>query len=192
MLQNLLSQDNPQAAVLPINWSSYQSRFAADHVPSLFVDLVREVQRPDQPSSTQGTDLLKRLAEAPPSKQPSLLLAHLREQASKVLGLGLEKSIDPQQPLNEIGLDSLMAVELRNALSNSVRASLPATLLFDYPTLEALADYLTREVLLLTTAHKSEPEPASKQAVAITELESLSDEEAEALLLAELTQMKGI
>ena len=49
-------------------------------------------------------------------------------------------------PLKEIGLDSLMAVELRNALTRSLGQPLPATLLFDHPTLDALAAHLAQRL----------------------------------------------
>ena len=51
--------------------------------------------------------------------------------------------------LDELGLDSLLAIELRNALARSLGRSLPATLLFDYPTLDALTDYVMCDVLAL-------------------------------------------
>ena len=52
-----------------------------------------------------------------------------------------------RQPLNELGLDSLMAVELRNVLGRRVGRTLPATLLFDYPTIEALSDISAERLL---------------------------------------------
>ncbi len=70
----------------------------------------------------------------------------MQAQALKVLGLDAGSALDPQRPLNELGLDSLMAVELRNALSLALGRPLPATLLFDYPTLDALAGHLGREL----------------------------------------------
>ncbi len=51
------------------------------------------------------------------------------------------------KPLNELGLDSLMAIELCNGLGNALGRTLPATLLYDYPTVEVLARYLSRSVL---------------------------------------------
>src|SRR5262245_22177132 len=56
-----------------------------------------------------------------------------------------------------MGLDSLMAVELRNLLGRLVGRTLPATLLFDYPTLEAIAGYLEREVLVFAETRTAEP-----------------------------------
>ena len=49
-------------------------------------------------------------------------------------------------PLHDIGLDSLMAVELRNALSRAVERSLPTTLLFDYPSIKAVSLYLASQL----------------------------------------------
>jgi acyl carrier protein len=127
------------------------------------------------------------------------LLTHIREQACVVLSLDPTYPIDQGQPLKELGLDSLMAVELRNILGNSLQTALPATLLFDYPTLEALTDYLAKDVLSLEVGGKQELPPETpaaaqaerSQAAAIAELEKLSDDEAEALLLAELVSVKG-
>ena len=61
-----------------------------------------------------------------------LLLELVRSTAATVLSASVE-SVEPERPLRELGLDSLMAVELRNRLASLLGKRLPATLLFDYP-----------------------------------------------------------
>jgi acyl carrier protein len=114
------------------------------------------------------------------------------EQVIRVMGLARDSEIDPRQPLNELGLDSLMAVELGNALSSSLARSLPPSLLFDYPTVNDLARFLLEEA----GVGAEEPRTASgggaedrRETHLETDAENiagLSDEEAEALLIEEL------
>ena len=86
-----------------------------------------------------------------------------------------------------------MAVELRNVLTRSLGKSLPATLLFDYPSLDALSEFLLRTFGLVTAAVASAssaeaPPPAAGDDAAIA---SLSDAEAEAMLIAELNLLSS-
>jgi polyketide synthase 12/myxalamid-type polyketide synthase MxaB len=137
--------------------------------------------------------MLRSLADAPPSKRRSLLLAHIREQAGRVLGLDSSYQVDPRRPLQELGLDSLMAVELRHGLTASLGCALPTTLLFDYPTMDALAGRLLHELALDQIPERSAPPGGiEQQAQATSALDQLSDEEAEALLVAELNDGKGM
>lgn len=112
-------------------------------------------------------------------------MEHVHAQVVKAIGLEAGQKIDPRQPLNELGLDSLMAVELRNMLSKSLqlKRNLPATLAFDYPTINALTDFIAQDVLKMT-AKKAESEPAAHQDL-IKNIENLSDEEV-ARMLSEL------
>jgi acyl carrier protein len=109
---------------------------------------VSQVRRQATKSNGAGQpELLRQLDLAPPHSRPRLVLSHVRDQAIRILALPASRRIDSRQPLSELGLDSLMAVELRNVLAASIGRALPATLLFDYPKIEALAGYLTRELL---------------------------------------------
>lgn len=61
---------------------------------------------------------------------------------AKVLGFSSSDAITPQENFADLGMDSLMATELKNSLESSLNCSIPLTLAFDYPTVEALANYL--------------------------------------------------
>jgi acyl transferase domain-containing protein/acyl carrier protein len=189
--QLLDTAEAAQIGVLPLNWSMLAGR---GNQPPLLADLIAQAQARQAQPAKGRPEILSRLAETPPNKKLSVLAAHVREQAVRVLGLNPSQAIDPRQPLSEMGLDSLMAVELRNALGQSLGRTLPATLLFDYPTLETLAGYVFDDVLALGNGQAEEQaeakEEADQRAAAVAELEQLSDEEAEALLLAELSNPK--
>ena len=111
----------------------------------------------------------------------------LRAQALQVLGVPPTTPVNPRLPLKEIGLDSLMAVELRNALTRAFGQALPVTLLFDYPTLDALAAQFLRLLGLESGAARetASAAPADSEK-ARAGIEALSDADAEAQLLAEL------
>jgi len=92
----------------------------------------------------------------------------------------------------DLGLDSLMAVELRNRLASSAggNITIPATLMFDYPTIEAIARYLRRQILGPEAAAPEMPSSAdADHARAAARIAELSDEEAEALLIQKLESL---
>jgi NADPH:quinone reductase-like Zn-dependent oxidoreductase/acyl carrier protein len=124
--------------------------------------------------------------------------AFVRAAARKVLGLSAGRPIPGEMPLQELGLDSLMALELRNVLAQALGRPLSATLLFDYPTTRGLAQYLLSLLLPegASTTGVSKDDAFRVQAEAESagleaELAAMSDDEAEELLLAELDR-KGL
>jgi hypothetical protein len=82
-----------------------------------------------------------------------------------------------------------MSLELRNRLQNSTGQSLPSTLVFDFPTLDALADYLAGRMWAQKSVQEiNVPRRPDSCASSATGLENLSDKEAEALLIEELSK----
>ena len=62
--------------------------------------------------------------------QADLLLNRIRQRVAWVLGLDPAEPLDPQEPLMDLGVDSLVAIELRNLLSSDLGQQLPATITF--------------------------------------------------------------
>ncbi len=76
------------------------------------------------------------------TREPAELLDLVRTHA--MTALGRTTAVSDRTPLRELGLDSMMAVELRNALSADLGVRLPATLLFDHPTVAAVSEEIAR------------------------------------------------
>jgi myxalamid-type polyketide synthase MxaB len=131
---------------------------------------------------------MARLNAALPGERRGVLMSHVGDEVASVLGFASGEQIDPERGLNELGLDSLMAVELRNRLESSLGVFLSPTVAFDYPSIEALTEYLSKDVLKLETA--PEPQGAADgngtRASMAAEIERLSEDEALDLLLDEL------
>jgi acyl carrier protein len=129
--------------------------------------------------------LRDRLADAAPNQRRALLTEQIRRDTIRVLGLQNLELLPNNKSLGELGLDSWMAVELRNALASTAGHNLPATLLFDYPTVETLTDYLSRHVLGLEELAEAPAERRSTGSAGLDvldQIENLDDDEIERLL----------
>jgi len=145
----MIVQDNPaQVAVLPLEWPKVMARLQMARPPVLISDLVLD-QRPTVEASREWLAFVETLREAPPAERVDLLVRHMQNEAARVLGLDSPEQLDPHAPLQDLGFDSLMAVELANQMTATTGMSLPVTLLVDHPTLHAVAGYLIRTVLKL-------------------------------------------
>jgi acyl carrier protein len=148
------------------------------------------------PDSQAGT-FLHRLRLSASGEQREQLVEFVRKHVMKVLRRDATEPIGSRQRLMDLGIDSLMAVELRNAMSRDLKLihALPATLIFDYPNVEAIAEYLASQVLALSSASSasSDVHPIDGQATRSqpppSSVENLSDEDVEKLLLEKLETM---
>ncbi|MEU9605866.1 type I polyketide synthase [Streptomyces sp. NPDC048057] len=116
-------------------------------VPHLLRGLVRAGRQQARAASSDGGELALRLTGLAPAEQEALLLDLVRTQAAVVLGHTGPGAVRPDTAFNEAGFDSLTSVELRNRLREATALKFPATLVFDYPTPEALARYLREELV---------------------------------------------
>lgn len=122
--------------------------------------IVDDVLTSDEASDSElpESEFAKALRECPPEGRRDLLSDHIRALASDVMGLPSTEALDPAVGFFQLGMDSLMSVTLQRSLSASLRITLPASVIYEYPTISSLTDALWERMGYVTveeTAAKS-------------------------------------
>ncbi|MGC3998939.1 MAG: SDR family NAD(P)-dependent oxidoreductase [Anaeromyxobacter sp.] len=183
-LERLLREGTAHALVLPIRWPAFLAQLPPGLDPAFFEPVApRAASARAAPAGPAAAGLAAGLRALAPAQRRAALVAEVLKRAVQVMGLEAGAQLDPRRPLRELGLDSLMSVELRNVLARAAGQALPATLVFDHPTVEGLADHLLR---LLAPEPAAAEAPAAGPDRARDEVAGLTEAQAEAALLAEL------
>jgi len=185
-----------QVGVLSINPRQYfQSNPKVADLP-LLARLVQGETRHGRSSREKGLFAKAWLAADPELRRP-LLENHLRENVAQILRRKAE-AIQVSKPFQDLGFDSLMTLELRNRLENSLGLVLEVTALWKFPTLEALASHLADRLEpqghegQRTDSKESSRSADGESDLAIKNLvDALSEEDAETALLKELANILG-
>jgi acyl transferase domain-containing protein/ubiquinone/menaquinone biosynthesis C-methylase UbiE/acyl carrier protein len=205
-LAGLLSQPTPQVGVIPFDWRTFQPETAAERAfyAEFFAQLSEaSTAAPTVAPTAAGSQpsIREQLATVAPQAAEALLTAYLQQEVAQILQMaGLP---NPTSGFHEIGMDSLMTIELRRRLEKGLAVALPSTIVFEYPTVALLRQYLVQEVFHLSAPAASLPpntqqtvlETAADQSTHDTEpvnadLNALSDTELNALLAQELAMLK--
>ncbi|MEL7038651.1 MAG: type I polyketide synthase, partial [Cyanobacteria bacterium J06592_8] len=141
IFEQLITDSTAQVGVVPIDWS----RFLAQGLTAPFFSEVIPNEVQEKP--TKDSQIIQKLATVPASEYKSILIPHLQTEVGKVLGLQPNQFPNPKQGFFEMGMDSLMIVELRNRLENSLGRTVPSTVIFEYPTIQDLAEYIQTEII---------------------------------------------
>jgi NADPH:quinone reductase-like Zn-dependent oxidoreductase/SAM-dependent methyltransferase/acyl carrier protein len=186
----LFEQTRPigaQIAVLPIDRAAL-SRHFGQSLPPLFGEILRrekddrDLQPKKEAKETAADPFELNLAALPAGRRLEHTAKWIEAQARGLLNAGAG-GMRHDRPLTEMGLDSLLAVELRNRLGALTGISLPATLLFNYPTILALAEYLLTLLLPEQTAHAEPPtRPSASDPSLEDEILSLDESDLDAIL----------
>ncbi|MFG2912108.1 SDR family NAD(P)-dependent oxidoreductase [Kitasatospora sp. NPDC048298] len=157
------------ALVVPMRLDVAAVRARTDGVPTLLRGLVRGASR--RAAGAAGTSRAdaqsgwrERLAPLPDADRDRLLLELVLTGVAAVLGHTSAQALDPNKAFQEMGFDSLAAVELRNLLGTATGLSLPATLVFDQPAPAVLTAYLKAELV---------PGPADQARLMVAEVDRL-------------------
>ena len=122
------------AADWPLLAAAYRTRGALRIVDDL-LPAREDVAMPE-------SEFRKALRNCQAQRRHDMLFDHVGALAAKVMGMPVTETLDPSAGFFQLGMDSLMSVTLQRGLSESLGEFLPASVVFDYPTVYSLTDYL--------------------------------------------------
>ncbi|MFF9040953.1 type I polyketide synthase [Streptomyces sp. NPDC014892] len=147
ILEDAVARDLGCLVVADADWTRFAPAFGSGRATTLFDDVPEAVAPsaavPVSEADSDSTPLMSALAGKGPAERRAVLLDTVRTGAAAVLGHASADSIPVELPFSDLGFDSLTAVDLRDRLMAATGLSLSATLVFDHPTAQALADHLT-------------------------------------------------
>jgi acyl transferase domain-containing protein/acyl carrier protein len=195
-LGRLLASERPQTAVAAVDWSSLIPVFEAKRRRP-FLERLRAAATPAAPAAPARAGVLDRVRQAKPRDRRDMLVDYIRGEAARVLGND-PAHVDVKQGLFDMGLDSLMSVELKSRLQKGLGHKLPTTLTFNYPTVAAIADFVLSDVPGLT-GPVAEPEAGAVPVIATpvepapsAALEELSEDQLASMLASRLAGIGAV
>ncbi|MEU5499876.1 SDR family NAD(P)-dependent oxidoreductase [Streptomyces griseofuscus] len=147
-LTSALDSGESAVAVSDVDWPAFAAGFGAVRPTALFAEIseARETAEPPAapaaPDGSPAADLAARLTARTPAQREELLIGVVAEATAAVLGHDSAEDVSARRAFTELGLDSLGSVQLRKRLSAATGLRLPASLVFDHPTVTRLARHL--------------------------------------------------
>ena len=180
-LGTALRSSTIQAVAVPFEWKKFAEFYGADQVPPLFAEFTSRVAT--HAISSSRSEILRLLTEAESAEQRmESMEAYLQETLSLVLKLAKRK-IDRERPLGTMGLDSLMGLEFVRRLGSALQIAVPATVVFNYPTIRLLAPHLIQRMQLQPLQGSAKaPDEAQNSVFAALPLEISEEAALEALI----------
>lgn len=180
----LLRSTATQIAVMPVDWSVLKRRFPIGSEPPVLADFVGK-----DPAARRGAGkYVEELKAAPEGDRVSMLATYLQQRLGAVLGLPPARLPAVDQGFADMGMDSLMILELKGTVESDLSISFSAALVFNYPTIASLSVRLCEELGLSAAAGDAAPEAAivEEDLAALEAIRNSSDDELAALIAREL------
>ncbi len=192
-LEQILSRDASNTVAISAEWPLLARHLGGNGVPLLLEDLVAAPQ-----ARKNETGVLDRIRELPAEQRRGELTDFLRREVMSVLGMNGPP--ESSASLFELGMDSLLVVELRDRLHRELgdRVPVPYTVAFEYPTINAMANFFNDQLgesgsrrVPVAAAANGDAAPQADFASFLSRVSDLSNAEAEELLLKKLAQFGG-
>ncbi len=185
ILEASLVAGNAQVAAIRVDWAKWRQFFRSVQENPLLEQILSAVE--GQEAGGVTSDWRHKIESASADEKESVIAAAVRDVVGSVLRVKPD-SLRNDQPLTDLGLDSLMGVEIENSLEAAVGVSLPPASLMRARTIGQIATLIAGHMGGKTGAPAA-PEPVAAAAEAVTadevDLEALSDEDLDRLLGAE-------
>jgi acyl transferase domain-containing protein/NAD(P)-dependent dehydrogenase (short-subunit alcohol dehydrogenase family)/acyl carrier protein len=185
LLEAALADPRPQVTIASVDWGILRPLYESRRKRPL----LEKTSSPTQTiSSAHDADSVTSIADAAPHHREELLRDAIRREVARVLGVDQQATIDGRRGLFEMGMDSLMSVDLKARLERLTGKALPSTLTFNYPTIDALTLFIGRDVFGWSTPEKrpGSPAPQSPDIASTNPHAGLSEDELATLLRKKL------
>ena len=176
ILGQLLRQNRPQIGVLPIVWRKFLKQVPKRQRETFLAEIARQAEPAPagQAAASKQSDALQRFQAAAADQRPGIARGFVLECTAATLGMSAGQ-LDAAQPLKHLGLDSLMAIELKNRIETDLQVQLPLEAFSEDMTAGQLADHV---VAIARRTHGGESQPPVEDQSALTALSEAAPEAA--------------
>jgi acyl carrier protein len=194
-----------QMAVAPVQWDIFSSNFVDKPIPSLLREVVtRPAVRAASSSALEGleassgqpahsaqNEFALQLQKTDPLHRQEIVLVNVQQQVAMVLRLDPSQPVDLDTELTRLGIDSLMAVELKNRIELNLGANLPVAQILNGPSITELAGLVSEilekteldgETSVVASPTQTQPLVEENAAAVLQNLDQLSDGDVDRLL----------
>jgi acyl carrier protein len=172
ILGDAIAQSEPEIAVIDINWAKFCQQFASGAHPSLLSNLLSQAPPESTGSNAiQSAEAVKRqLPEVSLEQRQQLLVGYLQNTIGQYLGYDPSAPPDAHQSLNELGLDSLTSIQLRNKVKSELQIDLPVAKFMGETNIDLLAKNLQEQFTLGSLLATPAPTDSSTEEEEIEEI----------------------
>jgi NAD(P)-dependent dehydrogenase (short-subunit alcohol dehydrogenase family)/acyl carrier protein len=181
LLDSFLAAGSAQTMAIRVDWTKWRQFFRAAQDKPFFERIFKSIENHESDGGT--SDWRNRIEAAGPGEKLAVISQAVRESVGSVLRVKPD-SLRDDQPLTDLGLDSLMGVEIETSLEAAVGIALPPTSLMRARTIGEIASLIAGQVGGVTLATETAPvaEPATSEAPSEVDFEALSDQDIERLV----------